>query len=184
MKKNKIRTKGKDTDRVIAKILLDIYKDNVLFDKLSDILKLINSDSNPLLNVFEKYVETDEDWNKFVDQNLLNQDQWSEASDMMSIILGKFNGNDVMDISSFTHQEITIKDITDNYDISRPTIDDRLPKYFNTKKRKAGKTYKTIFIPRLDILISIVLFFFLKKQDDKRGNDIIDLYKIFDSLDT
>jgi hypothetical protein len=72
------------------------------------------------------------------------------------------------------------RDIAEKYEISYPTIMTRLPKYFKISKEKHGRTYPTVLIPRLDILVGLVVYFYFRDTNSKHKNLFVDLSKVFD----
>lgn len=174
------KTKGKETDETICKILTDIYKKSPSFDAFYEIFISVTKDSGTMEKVFDKYIPKDEKWlPKF-----LNEEKMEGALfglDFMQVIMKHFNWYQIIKTTELLTKKYIARDIAKKYKISYPTIMKRLNKYFNIEKGKEWRVLRTVFIPRLDILVGLVVYFYFRDINSKHKNLFVDLFNTFEN---
>jgi len=178
-------TRWRATDKIICQILVEVYKKDPVFEKVLKIIKGINGNTDKITKRLKKYIKNDSNGKPIcVDFNKLEKLEGKELSGLLGDLADGFKASDIMYIGSFTAKEYTIKNIQEEYRLSRPTIEKRLPKYFVVDKRKADRGGEKIYLkPRIDILISLVVYYYLKDIDNRQNNEIVELFRLFDKFE-
>lgn len=177
------RTRGKDTDKVVFKILTDIYMKDKAYKIVYDLLKWLWDKSWEMgekmaeLNAKKglKAIDTKNIQDPFWDLNI-NKLTSPLLKILQSLTLEKW-----LVVFAFIETPIKATDISEKYHIAYDTLKKRVKKYFNFINVPKGKTRYKAMLPIPWVLFFLAMVEYIQEKNKEEDNLLVDIINLFNA---